>query len=649
MNNLITSNAFRVLSLAADADPKEVYRQEQRLQNAIEFDDIEVVRCFEFLPDLPLGREIVLEAVHRIEKQRLLEELFWVHDLDGKFKLRGKTSDALVVEFRADAGRNTIKGSVATHNLAVILTCLARELQGSRRFDYWNEALQCWTKTLESEVFWQFIEDRVETDCSNDGLAQLRGEARKVLQSALIDEVWSAVDNHDYAAIASSTQLALTHKQLLDSETTLRAVAAKLVNDGTVAVGGVLDRIANVTKDTEAAIARNALTSAEKDIRKIGADFEATLRAFGSIAESSGWDDARAIALEKLSIAYFNILDDEQESLRLVNDARNFAHDAEITEKIDRGWHHVQRAVLCSEGAALVDAGNFSGAEQKFSAAMALSREDQKDEIAKLQEACHRARIFRGVDTSKRNPSLHTINGIGTTFYGNRDSDQPTSTYVTTHWFTILYLPIIPIAAYRVSDAGGRSYNIHGRVPLSSFLKKYRWAVLVATVLLIIYSNFNGDGTSPQASSPAPSYSSSPSAGANIPMPTGLSEPDANNQPSSSNSQSAARAAESQAIEVDRSELKELSKSLDARKQQIDSEAAELQQMDSYMQSVKSTYTDDNLPESVRTQFNSNVRDYNAKAPGYHQAVREYNSDVQTYQQRIADFNTRINQYNANR
>src|SRR5208283_3737252 len=157
----------------------------------------------------------------------------------------------------------------------------------------------------------------------------------------------------------------------------------------------------------------------------------------------------------------------------------------------DQDWRHVQRALLCSEGIALGESRNYAAAQKKFAAALLLSTDEEKEEIAKLQETCQRAQVFREVDTTKRSPSLRTINGVGTTFVGRRDYDRQTNTYVTNHWFVILFLPIIPIASYRVSDAGGNSYHIYGCVPLSPFLKKYRWGVLAAVVLLLILANLD--------------------------------------------------------------------------------------------------------------------------------------------------------------
>ncbi|MBW4652532.1 MAG: hypothetical protein KME20_05745 [Kaiparowitsia implicata GSE-PSE-MK54-09C] len=46
-----------------------------------------------------------------------------------------------------------------------------------------------------------------------------------------------------------------------------------------------------------------------------------------------------------------------------------------------------------------------------------------------------------------------TLNGIGTIYYGNRDRAVDGS-YITTEWFVVVYVPIFPIASYRVRPAG---------------------------------------------------------------------------------------------------------------------------------------------------------------------------------------------------
>jgi hypothetical protein len=76
-------------------------------------------------------------------------------------------------------------------------------------------------------------------------------------------------------------------------------------------------------------------------------------------------------------------------------------------------------------------------------------------------------------------PSLFTLNGCGTRAYGRRDHDPETGTYVLTHWFTLLYIPIIPLGAYRVANAANGGWYFLGRVPVSGAAKGWTACLLL--------------------------------------------------------------------------------------------------------------------------------------------------------------------------
>ena len=78
-------------------------------------------------------------------------------------------------------------------------------------------------------------------------------------------------------------------------------------------------------------------------------------------------------------------------------------------------------------------------------------------------------------------PKLARVNGIGAGFYGARDHASD-GTYVTTHCFSVLWVPLIPLGAYRVR-AQGNGYSVFAREQLSGFARGARWVVLAAAVL----------------------------------------------------------------------------------------------------------------------------------------------------------------------
>jgi tetratricopeptide (TPR) repeat protein len=85
----------------------------------------------------------------------------------------------------------------------------------------------------------------------------------------------------------------------------------------------------------------------------------------------------------------------------------------------------------------------------------------------------------------KSAPALSTINGIGCTVYGSRDHDEETNTYVKTHAFSVLFVPLINLGAYRVADSPNGGWYFIGRVPLSTGARLWNLVLLAGVVLAV--------------------------------------------------------------------------------------------------------------------------------------------------------------------
>lgn len=108
-----------------------------------------------------------------------------------------------------------------------------------------------------------------------------------------------------------------------------------------------------------------------------------------------------------------------------------------------------------------------------------LLRGDGTDAIARAaRDELAAPRPLRG-----DGPTLARLNGCGVGFYGQRDRDRD-GTYTTTHCVSVLWVPVVPLAAYRVQAAPG-GYHVLARAPLSAFARRARLGVLVAVVLAI--------------------------------------------------------------------------------------------------------------------------------------------------------------------
>jgi predicted Zn-dependent protease len=94
-------------------------------------------------------------------------------------------------------------------------------------------------------------------------------------------------------------------------------------------------------------------------------------------------------------------------------------------------------------------------------------------------------------------PPLTRVNGIGTTLIGGRDHDAETQTYVKTLAFTVLFLPVLAVGAYRVADAPNGGWYFLGKVPLSGLAKACNLLLLLAVLAVAGLIGWNAYTDSP--------------------------------------------------------------------------------------------------------------------------------------------------------
>jgi len=82
----------------------------------------------------------------------------------------------------------------------------------------------------------------------------------------------------------------------------------------------------------------------------------------------------------------------------------------------------------------------------------------------------------------KKAPSLSTINGIGVTLYGSTDKNPSDGSYMATYYFVFFFIPVFPIARYRVIPTGG-GYRFLGKGPLRTFDK---WHIAISLGLIAL-------------------------------------------------------------------------------------------------------------------------------------------------------------------
>ena len=92
---------------------------------------------------------------------------------------------------------------------------------------------------------------------------------------------------------------------------------------------------------------------------------------------------------------------------------------------------------------------------------------------------------FPDLASISKAPSLTTLNGFGFKLYGKSDFDPETDSYMTTQYFVALFVPLFPIARYRVISDDGSRFRFLGKGSLRGVDKAHIAAFLVVALLVI--------------------------------------------------------------------------------------------------------------------------------------------------------------------
>jgi tetratricopeptide (TPR) repeat protein len=649
MQSPYRQNAFFLLDARADATVQEIRRLQNRAEVLLEMRKVLESSVFPFLRRNQVTREDILSGTQRLEdgQSRIREELYWVHaGPRGDCLPAGTSSLSSLIGFLNKASQGAGRqAAIAMHNLAIANHALAFEQEFNKnatlqaRQEAWSAALSAWHSSFKSEEFWDFMSERVSSwgdpTVSDSDLQQAR---RELYEELLRPHKQLAAD----CVASGHYDLARLHIQLIQvagnwmpvAKRYLSEISTEIVRQARTALDTVLrdvseEALAPLQKDQK----REKLISAENEIVAIGNKTVANLSLFQEMQESNdALGDQVAQCLRSVSIRYFNQLDDSQSSLRVAASALGYVRTPSCKAQILRDKNYIEYRVLCDLSFESSNQGKYAKAEEYLQEAKKIAPENETGQIEEWLATCQRNRILEGVDTKRNTPTLRTINGIGATFYGKRDYDAGSNSYVTTHFFTFFFLPVIPLAAYRVVSAGGNSYRIFGKVPLSKATIWYRRIILAFVAVLIVYSMIQSNA--------APSSSSTPSSTSGYISP-------ANSTPVTPSSIHQAGETEKQELESTRRDLDAREIALRQEKQELDSLKRQLDFLRDEIQDLENLYPNGGMPSDVYTDYEAKLNRHNGLVPRYNLELTGLQDREHQYDQDVANFNERIREYNA--
>ncbi len=158
---------------------------------------------------------------------------------------------------------------------------------------------------------------------------------------------------------------------------------------------------------------------------------------------------------------------------RLIERAKALAEDETDVRVLDEATWNIDRFARLWHARWLVEHERDADA-RKLAARLATER--QSPAIAEAARA-----IAEQPQPLASAPTLFTLNGFGVSIWGSRDFRSDGS-YVTTRFLVALFVPILPLDAYRVIPAGHRRYVFLAKMPLGRVARLWRALFVSALV-----------------------------------------------------------------------------------------------------------------------------------------------------------------------
>jgi len=653
-----STNPFRVLGLRSNASGKDTGRGVDRLLKWIELGETpQVEDLFPYLGLLQRDRDQIKKASSEVEDPRIRinSELYWPsYEFSGfdacqEFlkggqysRLTGHCEKAVADGF---AGRNNCKSveprldaSLGCHYLAVfyhsaaISTSRGLAPSGQKPPEDWDNAFRYWTLVSKDEVFWRHVVERVrllnDPRVSASYVEQLRRGLPPTLLRVNVSRAIASVEGDRTDDLVLNCRIIKKAQFGSDGDQALREVALPVqarfekalrdiqsaVSENTIRTQ--VPRVAQSEDGAETTFNSEKLTAylaaVEESIKKKLVPIGRSIGEAGLDQTEPGYEilDGVAYAFRSVSLAFNNYGGMPRASLRLTAEAREFARGTQCKERLDEDYQALQLLSLQKDAAELAAASRYKESLAKLEEARQfVTSDDERRTIDDWVELAKKRIALEGVKQIASPPTMFTFNGIGTRLYGKRGYDPHSQSYVSTLFFTFIFLPIFPLASYRVRNVGGGQYQFLGKVPLK--LTAFIAPAIVAVVIgfLMLQDNTDTSTSRPVQSAPSSSVGTITSS-----------------QPASSDKDSLG-----QWIDQERARLKSEEADIDSEGAQIEIERHSLDQRVNELNAGSPSQEESDSYEADRVRFNRRVQAYNVQLGRYQTNLRSFNAQVNRY------------------
>ncbi len=232
---LYAKNPFRIIGVRSDATTGEIDRRYQRAQMEYEIEGGRTAGKGLLDPYPPSNSDDLREARERLvdPKRRIVSEFFWLWPVTasdtGDSGLaaigRGKVQEAINLWHEAAFEGN----SIASHNLAILFSLLALDLERTRFSNplspaqanllasYWQTAIYHWCVLFKSESLWNRFASRIteldDPQLKEDFVAKFRAALPGALMRVHAQLALKAAERDDNAELRRQKELIAAYEQ----------------------------------------------------------------------------------------------------------------------------------------------------------------------------------------------------------------------------------------------------------------------------------------------------------------------------------------------------------------------------------------------------------------------------------------------------
>jgi Hsp70 protein len=596
----LKSNAYRVLRLPAKSDYSEVHRAAASMRRAAKLGLIETAEVdMLFLGKISRTEADIQTAIGRTNDplQRIKDRLFWFYLTPNR--LDAQTTSRLIETFQD----NPEAVPAINHDKALhLLIAALGGILDDAGIQLWIRALQIWHQVICDDSYWLLsaaIEERgaFEPAAFPSEIDALRGGAVELAAEAFLVAARSALALNDLSTVRGALGAL---EELSSTGPWARRALDNLISPS-------FEQFQKLCGDIREEYRKKIVQEEDAGPRNRDICDQALARFRGEI------EPALDRLAQLIPPEHYLIQKSREEAARCLNSiAINFtwADDFIRSERL-----HEEAFKLAGDTATAIEI---------------------EAGLAKVRKAAGRQRVFGDLKPVSSAPSLFTFNTIGFTVYGNSDSDAETRSYVTTHYFVVLFIPIFPIARYRVIHELGGKYRFLGRLPLRAADRWHLWIAIVAIAAFIIASVIDSDNHS--SSSSATFRNNSPSI-SSATTPTSVTPSSASNSRSSQLSSLKAQIDNGRSrLATLKTQLEPVSQELSKLNEQIEALSTQLKLLDADQRA--------GLRFDVGN-YNGKVNLHNAILSKHHALYAANKNDFDTYDDLIKRDSVLVDQYNA--